>query len=88
MNKQISSDNYLSILSTEEDVSIITLVPCDYESSEEDDYVNLSQNSIDSSELLDDSDDEGELITEIFILNTKLDKKDETNSKIDEIISV
>ena len=88
MNKQISSDNYLSILSTEEDVSIITLVPCDYESSEEDDYVNLSQNSIDSSELLDDSDDEGELITEIFILNKKLDKKDETNSKIDEIISV
>ena len=88
MNKQISSDNYLSILSTEEDVSIITLVPCDYESSEEDDYVNLSQNSIDSSELLDDSDDEGELITEIFILNKKLNKKDETNSKIDEIISV
>ena len=69
-----------SDISTEE-TSIINLIPCDYDSSEEEDYASLSQDSIDSSELVDDSDDEGQLITEFYIINQKLDKIDEENNE-------
>ena len=88
MNTEISSSTDSSSLSIIE-TSIITLTPCDYESSEEDDLVNSSQDSIDSSELVDDSDNEAEPITELFIINKKLEKVDENNDgKIGEIISV
>ena len=80
MNTEISSSTDSSSLSIIE-TSIITLTPCDYESSEEDDLVNSSQDSIDSSELVDDSDDEGQLITEFYIINQKLDKIDEENNE-------
>ena len=40
---------------------IITLIPCD-ESSDEDNSSNLSENSIDSSELVESSDEEIETI--------------------------
>ena len=43
------------------EVPIITLIPCD-ESSDEDNSSNVSQNSIDSSELVESSDDEIETI--------------------------
>ena len=74
--------NSLNIDSLSTEASIITLFPCDYDSSEENDDANLSQNSIDSSELVDDSDNEGELISEIFALNKRLDKYDEKNNEI------
>ena len=46
------------------EISIITLIPCDYDSSEEEDEksVNVSKDSMDSSEILDSSDDEIEII--------------------------
>ena len=65
MNHQNSSTINLSGVSKEE-TPIITLFPCDYDSSEENDYLNSSQDSIDSSELVDDSDNESQLITEIY----------------------
>ena len=74
--------NSLNIDSLSTEASIITLFPCDCDSSEENDYANLSRDSIDSSELVDDSDNEGELISEIFALNKRLDKYDEKNNEI------
>ena len=46
------------------EISIITLIPCDYDSSEEEDEksLNISKDSMDSSEILDSSDDEIEII--------------------------
>ena len=74
-NKNLSNVN-LSKSSTG-NFSIISLIPCDYNSSEENDYENLSQDSIDSSELVDDSDAEVEIITEFY----KINKKSNENSK-------
>ena len=91
MNTKNSSVNDSSEVSTEvEEISIITLISCDYDSSlEEDDYADSSQDSIDSSELVDDSDDEAETITEIYEINKKLEKMDEkTGEKNIETISV
>ena len=91
MNTKNSSVNDSSEGSTEvEEISIITLISCDYDSSvEENDYADSSQDSIDSSELVDDSDDEAETITEIYEINKKLEKMDEkTGEKNIETISV
>ena len=77
MNKKRSSFNKSFTISREEESSIITLLPCDYGSSEEDDYTNLSQDSIDSSEIADDSDDKTILITKFCTLNKRLNKIDE-----------
>ena len=81
MNKKSSADSYSLTVSTEEN-SVIYLFPCDYDSSEEDDYVNSSQNSIDSSELVDDSDNEAELISEFVVLKKKSDKSIEKSCEI------
>ena len=91
MNTKNSSINDSSEGSTEvEEISIITLISCDYDSSvEENDYADSSQDSIDSSELVDDSDDEAETITEIYEINKKLEKMEEkTGEKNIETISV
>ena len=40
----------------------ITLIPCDYGSSGDEDSINLSEDSMNSSEILDSSDDEIEII--------------------------
>ena len=76
MDKNISISFDSSERFTEE-TSIVNLIPCDYDSSEEDNCANSSQDSIDSSELVDDSDGEVELITEVYEINKKLDKIDE-----------
>ena len=78
MNKIIASSVDTSEISTEE-TSIIDLIPCDYDSSEENDYLNISQDSIDSSELVDDSDCEFEVIKKIYTINKILDKAEEKN---------
>ena len=54
-----------------EDYSIITLIPCEYDPEEG--YGSLSEDSIDSSELIDSSDDELETIkiNEIYKINEK-----------------
>ena len=49
------SKNY-SFLSTSSDDSILILIPCEYDPDEG--YDSLSEDSIDSSELVDSSDDE------------------------------
>ena len=81
MNKKNSADSESLTVSTEEN-SVINLFLCDYDSSEEDNYANSSQSSIDSSELVDDSDDEAEIISEFVILNKKLDKSVEKSCEI------
>ena len=87
MNKNESSPIRLSEVSTKEN-SIITLFQCDYDSLEENNGINLDQDSVDSSELVDDSDDEAQYITEIYQLNKKLDKTDEKiNEKNSEAIN-
>ena len=65
------------------ETSIITLIPCDYESSDDDDYENVNENSIDSSELVDSSDEENESmkIESIFPLDKRSELK-ELNLKI------
>ena len=80
MNTKVSSHIDLSELSTEE-TSVITLIPCEYDSSEENCYVNSSQDSIDSSDLVDDSDGEIQIITEIFIENKNLGKDDKKSDE-------
>ena len=78
-----SSSNIDSLILSKEKTSIINLLPFDYDSSENgDDYGNSSQNSIDSSELVDDSDDGAEFITEIYIFNKNVDKIGEKSSEI------
>ena len=79
MSKNTSPSVGSSEISTEE-TSIIALVPCDYETSEENDYANSSQDSIDSSELVDDSEGEFEFIKEVYTINKILDKVDEKKS--------
>ena len=70
MSEKTSSDLAISAEETSNSFQ------CIYEVSEEYDNENSSQNSIDSSELADDSDDEVEVITEFYILNKKLNKID------------
>ena len=73
MNTKISN-NYSSLStapSTSTEDSIITLIPCEYDPEEG--YGSLSEDSIDSSELIDSSDDELETIkiNEIYKINEK-----------------
>ena len=84
MDKKISSSSNSSVTTQDEqETPIITLIPCDYDSNEEDDFENSSQNSIDSSELSDDFDDESEIIITSFKkLNKNSDKVDENIGKI------
>ena len=58
---------------TNEEEPIITLLPCEYDSEEENDYINSSKDSIDSSELVDDSEDEPQLVTQIFTITKNVD---------------
>ena len=67
MNKKSSADSESLTLSTEEN-SVINLFPCEYDSSEEDDYANSSQNWIDCSELVNNSDNDVEFITNFYII--------------------
>ena len=76
------------------DTSIITLIPCDYDSSEEESEksLNVSQDSIDSSDISESSDDKFEIINKIEFIksekNIDITKEDEieknkiNNSKI------
>ena len=82
MSQKSLSNIYSLTKSIKIENSVITLIPCDYDSSKENNYANLSENSIDSSELVDDSDDEAETITEIYSLGKKLDKIDEKNDEL------
>ena len=75
-----SKSNSTQSTKEEEETSIITLIPCEYDSSEEDD--NSSQNSIDSSELAEDSDGEVEVITYYKRLYKNLDKIGEKSDEI------
>ena len=78
MSKIISSKSNSSASTQEEETHIITLIPCDYDSfDEDDDDKNSSQNSIDSSELADDSDGEIEIITYFRKVKKNLDVIDE-----------
>ena len=54
---------------------IITLIPCDFDSSEEENEksVNESQDSLNSSDILDSFDDEVEMINEIEIIRPEKD---------------
>ena len=79
MDSKNSSNNDHIVMLGKEEAAVITLFLCEFDSSEEDDYTNSSQNSIESSELVEDSDNEAELITEIFTLNKKYNKLDKTN---------
>ena len=71
------------------DASIITLIPCDYDSSEEDEKsVNISENSIESSDISDSSDDENELIkiTQFIKLKKEVELIKEDKTDKNEII--
>ena len=81
MNKKILLNVDSLMIPTEEN-SINTLLLCIYELSEEDGYENSLEESIDSSDLVEDSDDEAEIITQFRILNKRLDKIDRKNDKI------
>ena len=80
MNKKRSSNTSSLQVSTKED-SIIKLLPCEYDSSENDDCSNSSQVSIESSELVDSSDNEAQNITEIHILNKKINKAEKKDGE-------
>ena len=82
MDIKSSSDIDSFTLIIEEETSIINLFPYGYDLSKEDDFANLSQSSIDSSELVGDSDGEAEHIVEIFKFNKKLEKIDEKSSEV------
>ena len=77
MSKIISSKSNSSASTQEEETHIITLIQCDYDSFDEDDDENSSQNSIDSSELAEDSDGEIEIITYFRKIKKNLDIIDE-----------
>ena len=82
MSQKSLTNIYSLKTSTKVENSVITLHPCDYDSSKENNLANLSQNSIDSSELADDSDDEDEIIKEIYSLGKKIGKIDEKKGEI------
>ena len=71
VSKNASSSSTPSI--STEDYSIITLIPCEYDPEEGYDSLSESEESIDSSEILDSSDDELEIIkiNEIYKANTQ-----------------
>ena len=85
----LSKDTKMFESSSTMDTSIITLIPCDYDSSEEDEKpVNISQDSINSSDILESSDDEIVItkITQFIKIEKNFDsikedkfKKNETN---------
>ena len=72
------------------DISIITLIPCDYDSSEEDEKLINISNSIESSDILDSSDDEIEItkITQLIKLEKQIEIINEDNDTNNEIIIV
>ena len=82
MSKIISSKSNSSASTQEEETHIITLIQCDYDSFDEDDDENSSQNSIDSSELAEDSDGEIEIITYFRKIKKNLDIIDEYSNEI------
>ena len=82
MNRKNSSNIDSLVLNKKEQSSIIKLFPCDNDSSDEDEFEKLSQDSIDSSELVEDSDNEAELIHYFCILNKRLNKIDEKSNEI------
>ena len=83
-SKRKSFDSSTSSFET----SIITLIPCDYESSDEGELENVSHDSVDSSELVDSSDEENEptKIEKISSLKKGFTKNEGSNIKNDEII--
>ena len=85
MNKKISSKSNTTVSTQEEETPIITLIPCDCDSFEEDDNEYSSESSVDSSELVEDSDGETEIITFFHRLNKNVNK---TVGKNEEIIAV
>ena len=82
MSKKLSSNSNSTSSTKEEETSIIFLIPCDYDSSEQDDEENVSQNSIESSEVVSDSDDEVEMITYFERLNKNFNKVEEKSNEI------
>ena len=75
INKTISLNSKSTVSTQEEETSIITLIQCDYGSSEKGNDENSIQSSVSSSELVDDSDGEIEIIT-YFKKLRKSDEKD------------
>ena len=82
MNRKNSSNIDSLVLNKKEQFSIIKLFPCDNDSSDEDEFEKLSQDSIDSSELVEDSDNEAEFIHYFCRLNKRLNKIDEKSNEI------
>ena len=82
-SKRISS---LGVSNEEE--PIITLFPCEYDSEEEEenDFINSSKNSIDSSELVDDSEDEPQLVTKIYTIIQNVDITGEKSCENNDVI--
>ena len=75
INKTISLNSKSTVSTEEEETSIITLIQCDYGSLEKGNDENSIQSSSSSSELVDDSDGEIEIIT-FFKKLRKSDEKD------------
>ena len=67
----MDSYSFLSITSTTNEDSIITLINCEYDPEDGYDSLSEDEESIDSSEILDSSDDELEIIkiNEIYKAN-------------------
>ena len=80
INKKISSKSNSTESTKEEDIFFTPLIPCDYDSFDED--KNEISSSIDSSELVEYSDGETEIITYFHRLNKNLDKIDEKNGEL------
>ena len=80
MNKKIFTNNLLIVPA--EETSIDSLLSCIYELSEEGNYENSSEESVDSSDLVEDSYDGAEIISQFRILDKRLDKIDRKNDEI------
>ena len=67
----MDSYSFLTITSTTNEDSIITLINCEYDPEDGYDSLSEDEESIDSSEILDSSDDELEIIkiNEIYKAN-------------------
>ena len=67
----MDSYSFLSITSTTNEDSIITLINCEYDPEDGYDSLSEDEESIDSSEIVDSSDDELEIIkiNEIYKTN-------------------
>ena len=70
----MDSYSFLSITSTTNEDSIITLINCEYDPEDGYDSLSEDEESIDSSEILDSSDDELEIIkiNEIYKITEQL----------------